>query len=510
MWFYCVGENPCVACAGGYYSSVEQTMLLTQEVIYYDDYCTGCEEGTYSTATAAYGTEGSVCIPCTYPYTTPSSGSDVCSCVDIATSTVVIVLLFVLAGLSFFILVFNYEMRNRVAVLLVFVFPFMDTLTNIAYILTSKFYNMATFVCCVLFCCHAIPMFMYSVYQLHATPSISGYIWWLGYSTSAREAVLAKEVKNREQRAGQRLQGGEEGGTPGTAAVTVDASGSGEAEAEEGDHIPYPTIFRYRIGFLFDLTLHDSIFALFLELLYWVLAIAAQGLSLILVPLFFLCWFLYGCALQMTKFITISSLYNNWFQVWTSTDECDDVGSGGVDTEELNYYLLCQFVLETLPMIIIQSINNSLLHAWVSSPFAIFSFIMSIVMLLNVLYKYMFQSYLLASPNKMKNIPIDRTLRINIPWLRINVVIVNGKLEPYSKRLRCHGYTSLNQSLLPLDEDEEGDEGVKVNTGKDNSASTYANTAPVAVPVSGNSVPVGATNASKPAVASSFGKNFAI
>ena len=525
-------------CGSGHYSGVEETMLLNKEITYYDDYCTGCEEGYYSTVTGAFGTEDAICIPCTYPYTTISTGSDSCSCVSISASTIVIVILFVLAVLAFFMMIVNYEMKNRIAIFLVFVFPFMDTLTNLAYILTSKFYNMATFVCCVLFCCHAIPMFMYSVYQSHAYPSVSRYIWWLGYSTSAYDSVLSKEVMRQQEKAKQRLQGSgvtekeEEVKIPTSAMVTsnrtvviggnsveseggADNNGGEEEGIEEGDHIPYPTIFNRRIGFLFDLSLHDSIFALFLELLYWMLAIAAQLFSLLLVPMFFMCWFIYGCILQMTKFITISSLYNNWYQVWTSTDEYDDVGLGGVDTQELNYYLLCQFVFETLPMIIIQIINNSLLHTWVSSPFAIFSFIMSIVMLLNVLYKYVFQTYILATPNKMKNIPIDRSLRINIPWLRLNIVIVNGKLEPYSKRFRYQGFTTLNQSLLPLEEDEEAQEDAESSNKVDNnivtSTTTTGNSNTNPITITANTTSVNTINSNKSGVVpSSYGKKFVI
>jgi hypothetical protein len=81
----------------------------------------------------------------------------------------------------------------------------------------------------------------------------------------------------------------------------------------------------------------------------------------------------------MTKAISMGTVWNLWFRVWTGYSLWNDE-EGTVDTEDLNYGLLAQFCLETVPHIALQTVNNTLLGSWVSDPIAIASLVLSCFM----------------------------------------------------------------------------------------------------------------------------------
>jgi hypothetical protein len=97
------------------------------------------------------------------------------------------------------------------------------------------------------------------------------------------------------------------------------------------------------------------------ELVNWVLAIACQAAWLMILPMFLAFWLLVGIFLQMTKTIAMGTVWNVWFRVWTGYGGglwADTEGS--VDSVGFKWDLLCHIGCETIPMIILQSINNTL------------------------------------------------------------------------------------------------------------------------------------------------------
>lgn len=278
--------------------------------------CTECAEGSYSSSSGADGEDS--CQDCVYPWSTRGEGASSCPVLWLHAGLLPILLL-IAALLAILTTAFIFGNDNQLVVLIIMLFPALDAVTDLVYLLVSRFYNVVVFIICVLFFLHPLPMFLHKLYRYRAWPYSLRYIWWLGYSSSA------------------------------AAAGTV-----------QGDHIPYPTCLGRRVALLCSFEHHDSLYAVLLEGLTWVAAVAAQALTLVLLPLFLTLWLAVGVFLQMTKTIAMGTMWNVWFQVWTGYQHWDDE-YGTVDTEDLNYGLLAQFCLETVPHIILQSVNNTLL-----------------------------------------------------------------------------------------------------------------------------------------------------
>lgn len=501
------GFDYCQACGPGYYTEVRPDtdyanaidgMNPDANVVY--DVCIGCPIGTVSTSTAAGG-EAS-CTMCPYPTSTPHTGCGECSAIWLNVNPIVQLFLFTALGIWLVIVIVVYsqdessvtlesskhhygelesgvaatetetdqamtaQYKSRyVAIFLILGPALLDFLTDVAYLLTSRFYDTAMFVVLVLFFLHPVPMFIHRVYKVGAWyPAIIDQIWWLGYSTTVADAERA----------------------------TVDESGHGSDSGGGGDvdvsadHIPYPTMTfgptTRRFVLIISIDAHDNLVGLGLELLTWLVAVVGQVLTLIFLPMFVIVWFLIGCLFQMTKTITMTRMWDLWFRVWTNSDTFRDIGGGGVDTHMLNYALLAQFVLETLPNIVIQPVNNTLLGSWLTSSIAILSFCMSCFMLANVLYKYAYYSVLVRERTRMQHIPIDKTVKISVKVFSFAVdwTILDAKLDPYRivTRGTYKGKGSQDQSgsgckpLLADCEDADNDDENR-NLVKTNSAGAF-------------------------------------
>lgn len=310
------GNNPCVPCPAG-----------TYEEYFGAPMCTECEAGTYSTSTGSLGEE--TCEDCIYPWTTLGTGDTKCPVLWI-NAGLVFILLFCGALAAALVLMFIFGNDNQIVVLIIMGFPALDVLTDLTYLLISRFYNLTIFVICVIFFMHPLPMFLYKLYKYEAWPYSIRYIWWIGASSSF------------------------------TASSTLHGANSLAHLSNQGDHIPYPTILGRRFSLIISFENHDNLYVVVLEMLTWVVAVTLQALTLVALPLFLVFWLCVGVFLQMTKTIAMSNVWNYWFYIWTGYTYWNDT-PGAVDTEDLNYGLLSQFCLETIPHIILQSVNNTLL-----------------------------------------------------------------------------------------------------------------------------------------------------
>jgi hypothetical protein len=255
-------------------------------------------------------------------------------------------------------------------VLLVLLFPAMDVITDLIYLSISKFYNTALFVLCVLFFMHPAPMFFHKLYRYKAYPYALRYIWWLGYSTTSAQYAEATETSSFLVEAGRSMlsptaasNGGEDpAGTVSDSAASRAGVNSpvSATPAVAGDHIPFPTFLGDRFSLVVSFESHDNLYVIVLELLTWVIAVFLQIVTLFAFPMFLVFWLCVGIFLQMTKTISMGTVWNVWFYVWTGHHYWDDT-YGTVDTEDLNYGLLTQFCMETIPHIILQTVNNTLL-----------------------------------------------------------------------------------------------------------------------------------------------------
>jgi hypothetical protein len=259
------------------------------------------------------------------------SGDTECPVLWLNMNTITL-LFFLGALLAILVVIFLFGNKNQVVALIIMVFPALDVLTDLTYILISRFYNVTVFVFCVIFFMHPAPMFLYKLYKYRALPYSIRYIWWLGSSSTYSESA---------------------------AAITTAPDGDAPA-AQQGDHIPFPTILGRRFSLLISFDSHDNLYVVVLEVITWMVAIFAQAATLVLLPMFLVLWLMIGIFLQMTKTIAMGTVWNTWFYVWTGHTYWHDE-YGTIDTEDLNYGLLSQFCLETIPHIILQSVNNTLL-----------------------------------------------------------------------------------------------------------------------------------------------------
>ena len=99
-----------------------------------------------------------------------------------------------------------------------------------------------------------------------------------------------------------------------------------------------------------------------------------------------------------------------------------------VDTGDFNYSVFLHFLVESIPGIIIQAINNTLLGQWTG--LAIFSMVCSGFMILNGLYAFVYYRYMKGRRVPVWQIPVDQTIRIKAPLLGIDRTIVEAKLIP--------------------------------------------------------------------------------
>eukprot|EP01034_Spumella_vulgaris_P027693 gene27693-34455_t len=385
--FNASGYNNCEACPAGSYT---EAFLATT--------CTECEMGTYSTSSGNNGE--SSCLDCVWPTTTRSTGDTECAAVYLNTNIAVILVVMGLLG-TILATIFVLGNDKQLVVLVIMFFPALDVLTDLSYIIISRFYNPAIFAFCIIFFVHPSVMFFYKLYKYQAWPYSLRFIWWLGSSTTFR----------------------------------LNATTSGR-ESIHGDHVPFATVFGRRFQFLMSFDNHDGVVVLAWELLNWAVAIFLQAATLVFLPFLVVIWLMLGIFLQMTKTIAMGTVWNAWFYVWTGYGGglwCDTEGS--VDTEDLNYGLLSQFCLETIPHIILQSINNTLLDTWTSDPIAIFSLIMSVFMAVSTIYKYFYHASIRADPQNMKDIPIDRSVSVKILFTQTEWLLLDAKLEPHAREI---------------------------------------------------------------------------
>jgi photosystem II stability/assembly factor-like uncharacterized protein len=396
------GTYQCNTCPAGTYSDAYDISTLMGE-------CVGCPVDTYGSDNIL---TVAGCLDCPYPTGTVGTGSKRCSVIWLDLSLAIQFSLYGL-GLLWFVYIMVSGNKATLAAFVVLLFPLLDVFTDFAYIATSKFYNLAIFIMCIVMFLHPTPLFIYKLFKFNLLlPPSMVHMWWISYSNSA----------NKE-------------------AGTVN-----DEEEAYGDFIPFPTIYGRRFHLIFSFESHSNLLILFWELITWFFAIVAQFLTLAMAPAFYVLWFTVGVFLQASKTLSISSVWNAWFYVWTGDHAYDDIGGGVVDTEELNYGLLAQFLLETIPHIVLQSTNNTLLRAWDTDPIAIISFVFSILMAFNALYHYFYHSAMLAKVRQMKDVPIDRSIRVGI--MGYTCTLFEGKLEAYTKVFKTFAGSKMENTLL--------------------------------------------------------------
>jgi hypothetical protein len=139
-------------------------------------------------------------------------------------------------------------------------------------------------------------------------------------------------------------------------------------------------------------------------------------------------WLLIAFVLFPLKSFSIISIKLFWLSIWNPENLIEDDsenensnGGTGIDTGLLNRSLLAEFVLETLPQLALQSINNTSIGSW--SVESLISTSFSIFMAISGLYKYVYWQF-------YKNVDIE-DVPTNID-VELCGVLILGQKKPSS------------------------------------------------------------------------------
>ncbi len=128
-------------------------------------------------------------------------------------------------------------------------------------------------------------------------------------------------------------------------------------------------------------------------------------------------WFAAGLFLFATKVMAIRRVHNWWYYVWTGCRQHDKQIE--IDISLLNEALFAEFLFESLPQMVVQSMNNTLTQLW--NPIGIFSMCLSVSVMLNGLYRYGYYSFWLGY--SIQNVPTE----ISIGGIKVSVESADDK-----------------------------------------------------------------------------------
>ncbi len=342
----------CGPCAAGYYTDSLNAFQ-----------CTACAVGMYSSDI------GSVeCSPCGAFAANIHEASTSCPHFSLHASAFTYYSLgsFVTA---LFLSALLFAGENVYIMFVLGLFPFLDIVSDMIYILSIKFWSFELFICAIVFFVVPSSMFVYKLIKMRACPRL---IQFVGVEVMQDQYIW----------------------------LSVSPDGS-------------PLINGQRSSLSYEE--HDGIEKLVWFWVLWALLVAFQVVFLMLC-LFWYCfasvlllaWLFAGLFLYQTKMLAIGKVWNTWFYTWSqSTDYHKEIS---LDASVLNESLFHEFMLETVPQIAIQSINNSLIYNGNFPAISLFSLAMSLFIAINGVYRYGY--YLLWKGIKFDEIPLPLAVRM--------------------------------------------------------------------------------------------------
>lgn len=367
------------------------------------------------------------CNTCAFPQRTVGTESSTCAAFGIVAETRVLAPMLSFVALLFLLGLWavsdageqseeakGYWIRSRkAAVFLNLLLPMMDAITNLAYIMTQRFYREFLFYLAIVFVFHSTVVFAGKLNRLYALPmspiTYAKKLLWLGRTTARKEQE-------------RKLAKGE---------ITPE-----HMDRNYADNFPVPTIY----GYLFCIVpcnAHENLFLVLWEFVGWIVAIVLQCASVVLIaayPLFIMVWLVVGMVMQVIKVIAVGRVWNVWFQVWTGDESFSIPSSIIVDTEDFNGSQLIQFLCESIPNLVLQLLNSLLMEGRLDT-LTILSIVSSGFMVINGIYIYIYYRYFYKQGQRMgfKDIPMDKTVDINIGLLGININFIYARLECQNK-----------------------------------------------------------------------------
>ena len=342
----------CTQCAIGYYTDTLNA-----------DLCTICPIDTYNTAIGS-----DHCEACPAFTANVKEGSNDCPCIYLHTSSIAyytfIAIVFIIVVSS---LIFAGE--NVYIMFMLTLFPILDIITDLIYILSMKFWNFELFISAICFFILPSLMHLYQLIKLGARPTLKEFIM-----TELLECDLIW--------------------------LTMSRNG-------------FPLVNGQRSSLSFDS--HEGADKLFAYWLLWIALIVLQLGFLVMAAMWYVAAFLFvvvwvsiGLLLFQTKMLAIGKVWNTYFYYLTQSSDFDKEIE--LDATVLNESLFFEFLLETIPQITIQLINNTLTFDGKFSTLSILSLVVSIFIAFNGVYRYGY--YLLWKKLNFNEIPLPLTIRL--------------------------------------------------------------------------------------------------
>lgn len=96
-----------------------------------------------------------------------------------------------------------------------------------------------------------------------------------------------------------------------------------------------------------------------------------------------------------------------------------------------------------------------------SDPIAILSLTMSVFMAVATIYKYVYHVGIRADPHGMKDVPLDRSVKLKLLCTDLEYTLLHAKLEPHSRNIAVPTqqqlwYTGQKYALMAAEVDQGG------------------------------------------------------
>lgn len=390
-------RGKCSLCPPGFYTSSHASQT-----------CLPCPIGTYSDK---WGIEE--CQMCIFPFSTPQEGQVECTSIYLRFGIIGLSTLFPILFVMYIFMAAQAKGRG-VAAILILLPSVLDTLSDLAYLVTSTHFNV--FIFCINAATFLQPSTLAIIWKLYEMKGIPLAIYYYpGFH-------LCKQTNNTSIKKIPEMKLwwlGMNNGRP-----TVNG---------EDLTVPiYGTKYELKLTFL----LHDTLLKACLYVIIWVVVLSVQILYIALFLLWILLWLLYYIPLTLlstfsfqTKTLSISTIWNTFLFAWGGSVLNAYHRIVNVDADLVHLATMVH-VITSVMQICVQVINNILIQIW--SVTAIVSVTLSGTYLLSTFFHYRYYiyhhflvSYTADDRNNMNNMN-QKGLDELIPWT------INAQLGRFS------------------------------------------------------------------------------
>jgi outer membrane protein assembly factor BamB len=383
------GGSPgnCETCPSGHYSKFSPTGYS----------CNPCGIGEYNIESGSTS-----CMSCEYPFTTISEGSTSCSGVCICLLPIHLVI-FTLVMMTIFIFCVSRANELATGCLLLMLLPCTDYLSDVMYILYVPAYNSFLFNALVLTFIASNSYFIFILYNIGARPKLALFSVVFNYSKFIWLQYDEGIIQVGEKK------------------LTFKVLDN----------------FLKFIWLLLVGIILGAVQIISCALITFVL------LGCLLVDLILLsCLLFLGLFIFQSKVICIREVYNVWFRLWTGDVKIRSTPQ--VDTRLLNESIFIEMIVESLPQLIIQIINNSLMGSL--SRLAILSASFAFLLVVNGIWSY---SYVLYVGSPVSEVNLDKILHFHLFSFRSKPIVGKHENADTSKLMRSQSLGFSESETIP-------------------------------------------------------------